>query len=50
LRVVAEGVEREELLNLLSGLQCDTVQGYLISTPRPAHELQMTSARAEQKR
>jgi len=39
LRVVAEGVDDEESLELLSDLECDLAQGYLISRPRPAAEL-----------
>jgi len=33
LRVIAEGVERREQLQTLSALQCDAVQGFLISPP-----------------
>jgi diguanylate cyclase (GGDEF)-like protein/PAS domain S-box-containing protein len=36
MRVIAEGVERREQLRTLSALQCDDVQGYLISPPLPA--------------
>lgn len=32
-RVVAEGVETQEQLNLLNGMRCDQVQGYLLSPP-----------------
>jgi hypothetical protein len=32
-RVVAEGVETAEQLDLLRGLQCDLLQGYLLSRP-----------------
>ncbi len=35
LNVVAEGVEREEQLNLLRLLGCDEMQGFLISKPAP---------------
>ena len=42
LRVVAEGVEDDRCLSLLSGLRCDLVQGYVISKPRPADELELT--------
>ena len=35
LNVVAEGVEREEQLNLLRMLGCDEMQGFLISKPAP---------------
>lgn len=33
LRVVAEGIETKAQLNLLRGLGCDEIQGYLISKP-----------------
>jgi len=36
LNVIAEGVENETVLNLLSSLGCDLVQGYHISRPLPA--------------
>jgi len=39
LRVVAEGIEDEECFELLSELGTDLAQGYLISRPLPAHEL-----------
>jgi EAL domain-containing protein (putative c-di-GMP-specific phosphodiesterase class I) len=39
LRVVAEGVEDQASLKLLSSFGCDVVQGYLISKPKPANEL-----------
>jgi len=42
LRVVAEGVEDDHCLSLLSGLRCDLVQGYVISKPKPAAELELT--------
>jgi diguanylate cyclase len=41
LRVVAEGVEDSHCLSLLTGLRCDLVQGYVISKPRPANELEL---------
>jgi diguanylate cyclase (GGDEF)-like protein len=41
LRVVAEGVEDETSLELLSSFGCDVVQGYLISKPKPAGELSL---------
>ncbi|MFB0840333.1 putative bifunctional diguanylate cyclase/phosphodiesterase [Arthrobacter sp. E44] len=40
LRTTAEGVERESQLAVLRGLGCDTAQGYLISRPLPAAELE----------
>ena len=36
LKVVAEGVESDEILKRLVGLGCDSVQGYHISYPLPA--------------
>lgn len=38
LRVVAEGVETQEQLDLLNRLKCDEWQGYLCSRPLPADE------------
>ncbi|MBI2411637.1 MAG: EAL domain-containing protein [Deltaproteobacteria bacterium] len=35
LEVLAEGVETEDQLEFLSGLQCDKIQGYLFSKPLP---------------
>jgi len=34
-QIVAEGVEEEEQLNLLTSMGCDLIQGYLISRPVP---------------
>ncbi len=39
LRIVAEGVETEEQLNLLSHYKCDIIQGYYFSKPLPEHEM-----------
>jgi len=39
LRVVAEGIEDSDTLELLSGLGCDVAQGYRIGKPKPADEL-----------
>jgi diguanylate cyclase (GGDEF)-like protein len=39
LRVVAEGIEDVDTLDLLSELGCDVAQGYFISRPMPAHKL-----------
>ncbi|GGN89130.1 hypothetical protein GCM10010112_73280 [Actinoplanes lobatus] len=39
LRVVAEGVEDAEELNLLTAMGCKFVQGYHLGRPEPAHQL-----------
>ena len=39
LRVVAEGVERQEIWQPLKELGCDIGQGYLFSHPLPAEQL-----------
>jgi diguanylate cyclase (GGDEF)-like protein len=41
LRVVAEGVEDNHCLGLLTGLRCDLAQGYLISRPKPPSQLEL---------
>ena len=40
IEVIAEGVETVEQLNLLKGMQCDKIQGYLASRPVPAGEVE----------
>jgi EAL domain-containing protein (putative c-di-GMP-specific phosphodiesterase class I) len=40
LRLVAEGVEDEQTVNLLAALGCDVVQGYVLSPPLPREALQ----------
>jgi len=40
LEVVAEGVEDQGALDLLSDLNCEWAQGYFISRPMAAHALQ----------
>ncbi|HWF73324.1 MAG TPA: bifunctional diguanylate cyclase/phosphodiesterase [Solirubrobacteraceae bacterium] len=40
IRVVAEGVEDEETWQALAGLGCELVQGYVLSRPLPADELE----------
>jgi diguanylate cyclase (GGDEF)-like protein len=44
LRVVAEGIEDVETLDLLGDLGCDMAQGYFISRPTPANRLAFKSA------
>ena len=39
LRVVGEGVETNEELEMLARFGCDEVQGYLISRPQPAEDI-----------
>jgi len=39
LRVVAEGIEDEEQLQLLADRACDAIQGYLFSQPIPAEQM-----------
>jgi diguanylate cyclase (GGDEF)-like protein len=47
LRVVAEGIEDPETFELLTELGTDLAQGYLISCPRPAHELELSAERLQ---
>jgi diguanylate cyclase (GGDEF)-like protein len=51
LKVVAEGVENNDTMDLLKILRCDTAQGYLISKPIPAKdfEIWLRSQRSEAK-
>ena len=39
LKVVAEGVENRQTMDMLRTMGCDMAQGYYISHPRPAAEL-----------
>lgn len=41
LKVVAEGVENEAVLDHLKMLRCDLAQGYHVSRPLPAHKLEI---------
>jgi len=40
LRVVAEGIENEKVWRLLAGMNCDQGQGYFMSRPIPAAQMQ----------
>jgi diguanylate cyclase (GGDEF)-like protein len=40
LKVIAEGVEDDEQVRLLRDLGCDQIQGYLVSRPVPAQEVE----------
>ncbi len=40
MRVVAEGVESLDQINILKSLQCDEIQGFYLSRPLPASDLQ----------
>jgi diguanylate cyclase (GGDEF)-like protein len=40
LKVVAEGVEEDEQMSMLRDLGCDQVQGYLVSWPLPAAQVE----------
>ena len=40
LKVIAEGVEDDEQVRLLRDLGCDQIQGYLVSRPVPAEEVE----------
>ncbi len=44
LKIVAEGVETEAQMQMLSQLGCTTLQGYLIGRPAPLDSLQQTWA------
>ncbi|KAB0664077.1 bifunctional diguanylate cyclase/phosphodiesterase [Oryzomonas japonica] len=45
MRVMAEGVETREQLDYLRDLECDEIQGYLVSCPLPADETRQFLAR-----
>jgi EAL domain-containing protein (putative c-di-GMP-specific phosphodiesterase class I) len=48
LRVVAEGVEDDEQVRLLKELGCDQIQGFFVSRPVPAEEIdQLLSAASD---
>ena len=46
LKVIAEGVEDDEQVRLLRDLGCDQIQGYLVSRPIPAEEVEGMLPRA----
>jgi diguanylate cyclase (GGDEF)-like protein/PAS domain S-box-containing protein len=46
LKVVAEGVDDEEQVKILTACGCDQMQGYLISKPVPAGEIEALLAKA----
>jgi diguanylate cyclase len=45
MRVVAEGIEDLEALNLLAAIGCDLAQGYFISQPMLAEDLPLPASR-----
>ncbi len=45
MKVIAEGVEKQEQLDMLTGWSCDFIQGFLFSEPMPADELRRFSFR-----
>ncbi|HUZ70691.1 MAG TPA: bifunctional diguanylate cyclase/phosphodiesterase [Candidatus Saccharimonadales bacterium] len=47
MRVVAEGIEDVEALNLLAEIGCDLAQGYFISKPMSARDLGLASSRVD---
>ncbi len=44
IRIVAEGVENDAELDLLSTMHCDAVQGFLLGRPCPAEEMVLSPA------
>jgi EAL domain-containing protein (putative c-di-GMP-specific phosphodiesterase class I) len=50
LRVIAEGVETEAQLAYLRDLQCDEIQGFLVSPPVPRDEAELLLLKDRQTR
>jgi EAL domain-containing protein (putative c-di-GMP-specific phosphodiesterase class I) len=46
LKVIAEGVDHEDQVELLAALGCDQMQGYLISKPVPPEQIEAMLAKA----
>ena len=44
LRIVAEGIENLDALELVDDLGCDAAQGYLMGRPVPAEDFDLSSA------
>jgi EAL domain-containing protein (putative c-di-GMP-specific phosphodiesterase class I) len=47
MRVVAEGIEDPDALDLLASIGCDLAQGYFISRPMPAKDLVLPAPRVQ---
>ncbi len=47
LKAIAEGVETEEQYNILRILKCDYMQGFYLSVPLPAREVELLMAQRE---
>jgi diguanylate cyclase len=43
LKVTAEGVETQDILDVLAVLGCDSAQGYYIARPMPAEQIEIWS-------